>query len=253
MLLLLTSLTLLPSKTIFASSPGAPAPLGALLGLWHAALEPTPEYPVLFDIRIERAKGKAAGLSARLVNGAIEVPFTSADWDGKTLTLELAHYDARLVAALEGGELKGRYLRTVVSGVADVPFRASRSAPPVPAAPPPGKSAAGTWGFEVAEAPGKVERLKGTFTHSGAALSGTLVSITGDYGALHGWFDGERLVLTVFDGVHVYRYDGELLPDGSLAGEYRSRTSPPVPWRARRLGDAEAGAFLPRPSVVVRA
>jgi thiol-disulfide isomerase/thioredoxin len=102
-------------------------------------------------------------------------------------------------------------------------------------------------------APGPVEKLTGVFEQQGSALTGTLLSVTGDYGALHGSFDGESLVLTVFDGVHVYRFDGELLPDGTLAGEYRSRTNPPVPFRARKLDGAAAAGYLPPASGVVRA
>ncbi len=248
-LILAAILPLLPSKKLFSASPGA-SPAAGLAGVWHAALVPTPEYPVLFDVRIV-PKGK--GLAAWLVNGAIEVPFTSATWDGTTLTLELAHYDGKVVATRDGDELTGRYLRTVVSGVADVPFRASRTAPALPPAPANGRSLAGTWGFEVGTPPAKVEKLTGVLTEKGAALTGTLLSVTGDYGALHGWFDGETFLLTVFDGVHVYRYDGELLPDGTLAGEYRSRTFPPVSFRARRLEGGPAETYLPRPSDVVRA
>ncbi len=222
----------------------------APVGLWHAALVPTPEYPVLFDVRIA-PKGK--GLEAVLVNGAVEVPFTSASWDGATLTLELAHYDAKIVAEMAADGLRGRYTRVVASGLADVPFAASRQAPPVPAAPASGKVVAGSWGFEMGVPPANVEKLTGVFSQKGAALEGTLLSMTGDYGALHGWFDGERLLLTEFDGVHVYRFDGELLPDGTLAGEYRSRTNPPVSWRARKLEGAEAVAYLPAATGVVRA
>jgi peroxiredoxin len=259
------ALPLLPSQKILSSpaSLGASAPLDAHgaraavpaapapTGLWHAALVPTPEYPVLFDIRIATARGR--GLAAFLVNGALEVPFTSASWDGTVLTLELAHYDAKIVAEKKGDGLEGTYTRVVASGLAEVAFAASRSAPALPAAPPDGKTLAGTWGFEMGVAPAAVDKLTGLFDQKGAALSGTLLSVTGDYGALHGWFDGERFLLTVFDGVHVYRFDGELLPDGTLAGEYRSRTNPPVPFRARRLEPAAAAAYLPPASGIVRA
>ncbi len=192
---------------------------------------------MLFDVRIA-ARGK--GLAAFLVNGALETPFTAATWDRTTLTLELAHDEAKVVATRKGGALAGRYTRTTASGVDEVPFAASRTAPPLPAAPADAKTIAGSWGFEMETAPASVEKLTGVFRQRGAALTGTLLSLTGDYGALHGWFDGERLFLTVFDGVHVCRFDGELLPDGTLAGDYRSRTSPPVSWRARKLEGAAA-------------
>jgi len=249
-LLLALALPLLPSKKIFSSPSPSSHPVPAPVGVWHAALVPVSEYPVLFDVRIV-ARGK--GLAAFLVNGPFEVPFTAAVWDGTTLTLELAHYDARIVAERRGESLEGHYVRGLGSGVADVPFSASRAAPPVPAAPANGKAIAGTWGFEMDEPPARAVKLTGVFAEKGAALTGTLVGLTGDYGALHGWFDGERMLLTVFDGVHVYRFDGELLPDGTLAGEYRSRTNPPVSWRARRLAGASAESWLPSASGVVRA
>jgi thiol-disulfide isomerase/thioredoxin len=243
-------LALLPSKKIF-SSPDPPPATGVapLTGVWHAALVPTSEYPVYFDVRISAPKGGA--LSGAIVNGSVETPFSSVSWDGSTLTLAIAAYDMTITATRAGDSLRGTYRRTVVSGVAEVPFEASRTAPPLPPAAK-GATLAGSWGVEVGEAPGKIERLTGVFAQAGAALTGTLLSITGDYGALHGWFDGERMMLTVFDGVHVYRYDGELLPDGTLAGEYRSRTSPPVPWRAKRLDAKAAAAFLPGGFEVVR-
>jgi hypothetical protein len=218
-------LPLLPSEKIFSS------PVPAPVGLWHAALVPTSEYPVNFDVRI--AAGKGGKLSGAIVNGGVETPLSSVTWDGTTLVLAMAS-DMTITAARAGDSLDGTYRRTVVSGVAEVPFTASRTAPPLPPAPSNGKSLAGSWVVEVGGPSGKVEKLTGVFSQKGAVLTGTLLSGTGDSGALHGWFDGERMVLTVFDGVHVARYDGELLPDGTLGGEYRSGTRPPVSWRASR-------------------
>ena len=205
------------------------------VGLWHAELIPSPGHEVFFDVKVV---AKGSGLSASLLNGASEIPFTSAAWDGASLTLELAHYDAKIVAEPKGAGLEGRYTRVVAAGLAEVPFRASRKAPAAPA-PRSGTSVDGSWGVELVD--GKhLEKLTGVFRQKGGAVTGTFLSTTGDYGALHGTFDGERLVLSVFDGVHVYRFDAELLPDGSLAGEYRSRTNPPVSWRGKRLDEASA-------------
>jgi thiol-disulfide isomerase/thioredoxin len=230
------ALFLLPSKKIL-SSPPVPAPVG----LWHAELIPSVGHEVFFDLKIAT---KGAGLSAALVNDRAEFAFTSALWDGTKLTLELANYDARIVAEMKGVRLEGGYTRVVAAGLAEVPFRASRKARPPVAAPKGGASLDGSWGVEMIDGK-KTEKLTGVFRQKGNAVAGTFLSTTGDYGSLHGTFDGEQLVLTVFDGVHVYRFDAELLPDGTLAGEYRSRTNPPVPWRGRRLDAASQGTFLP--------
>ena len=234
-------LPLFPSKKSFSSSSSsAPLPIG----LWHAELVPSAGHEVFFDLKIA-AKGQ--GLSASLVNDQAEFAFTSASWDGSRLVLELANYDAKIVAEKKAGRLEGGYTRDVAAGLAEVPFRASRKARAPVASPKGGssrESLEGSWGVEMIDGK-KNEKLTGVFRQKGSTVSGTFLSTTGDYGSLHGTFDGEQLILTVFDGVHVYRFDAELLPDGTLAGEYRSRTNPPVPWRGRRLDAASQATFLP--------
>lgn len=239
----LAAFFLLPSKKSF-SSPPVPAPVG----LWHAALVPSEGHEVFFDVKIV---AKGSGLAAALVNDRAEFAFTSASWDGTTLTLALANYDAKIVAEMEGGRLKGGYTRVVAAGLAEVPFRASRKAHPPVAAPKGAASVGGSWGVEMFDGK-KAEKLMGVFRQEGSAVAGTFLSTTGDYGSLHGTLEGEQLVLTAFDGVHVTRFDAELLPDGTLAGEYRSRTNPPVPWRGRRLDAASQATFLPGPFDIVK-
>ncbi|MEO6323263.1 MAG: TlpA disulfide reductase family protein [Thermoanaerobaculia bacterium] len=219
-------------------------------GTWHARLIPTPAHDVEFDVRI-KAEGDA--LSALLVNGKSETPFTSTSWDpnAQTLTLVLAHFDASMKAHRKGDALEGTYTRQTASGLLELPFEATRTArkPPVS-----GKSAPtldGAWGVEFED--GKsVTKATGLFKQSGAQVTGTLREATGDYGSLHGSFDGNELVLQVFDGVHVYRFDGALEADGTLRGEYRSRNNPPTRWRAGRLTPQAAETNLPDPFTVVK-
>ncbi len=224
-----------------ASPPGAP------LGLWHCRLVPVEAYPVLFDVRI---KAKGHGLAARLINGDAEEPFSGASWDGATLTLEMAQYDAKIVARQAGEGLSGMYTRVLPQTTAEVTFAASRAAPPLPNAARSGASVAGSWDVEIAEE-GGVTKGTGVFRQKGVRVTGTLLTTTGDYGPLHGTFDGENLILTVFNGVFVYRFDGSLLPDGSLRGEFRARTNPPADWRATRRAKG-SGTGLPPAFEVVR-
>ena len=246
---LVLSLPLLPSKKSSAAPPATQASVKkaseAPVGLWHAALVPSEGHEVFFDVKISaRGSGATAGLSAVLVNDRTEFAFTTASWDGTRLVLELANYDARIVAEMKGEKLEGGYTRVVAAGLAEVPFRASRESPAPVTAPKAGATLSGSWGVELLDGK-KTEKLTGVFRQKGSSVTGTFLSTTGDYGSLHGTFDGEALVLTVFDGVHVYRFDAELLPDGTLAGEYRSRTNPPVSWRGKRLDAASEGTYLP--------
>jgi peroxiredoxin len=99
-----------------------------------------------------------------------------------------------------------------------------------------GASVGGTWAVEIAE-PGGIVKGTGLFRQKGTTVTGTVTTASGDYGPLHGTFDGEDLVLTVFNGFFIYRFDAELLPDGTLAGEFRQRISPPADWKAKRLSE----------------
>lgn len=218
-------------------SAQAPAPVGT----WHAALVPVPDVEVRFALRLE---GRRGSLTAFLVNGEHRTRFTSATWDGSLLVLDLAHLDARLTARLAGNGLEGTYTRTTSAGTVEVPFRADRRPPEVPRLAPRALSVNGEWGIEMGEGE-KASRLVGSFRQDGARVTGTVREATGDWGPLHGTWDGSRLVLTVFDGVHVYRLTGALRPDGSLSGEFRSRASPPMPLTARRLGAGEERTYVP--------
>ncbi len=218
-------------------------------GRWHAVLEPVPGLEVAFGLKVE-AKGKA--LSGALLNGAAESRFTSVSWDGASLTLALDHYDAKLVARVEGGRLAGAFTRAIPSGKIEIPFRAERNAPAPPKPPRGAASVAGDWGVEMGEGE-KASRLLATFRQDGGRATGTLLGSTGDYGPMHGTWDGKSLVLTVFDGVFVYRLDGALGAGGSLSGTFRTRSGVPAPWKARRLDAAGAAAWLPGGGSIVRA
>ena len=219
------------------------------LGTWHAALTPTEGPEVSFDLRIER---KAGALSGTLINGSIESPFTSAAWADGTLTLEMTHLDGKLTVRPDGERLTGQYVRVGAAGAIEIPFAATRRAPaePVPAKGAPAVD--GEWGITMGTGE-KSERLLGVFRQAKGRVAGSALSASGDYGPLHGTWDGERLVLSVFDGIFVYRFDGNRQKDGTLAGEFRSRVSAPVPWTATRLDEKGAASFLPDGFSAVRA
>src|SRR5512146_730355 len=195
----LLAAALLPHPLLAGAAPPA--------GLWHATLEPVPGLEISFDLKVE-AKGKA--LSGALMNGASESRFTSVSWDGETLTLGMDHYDGRLVARPKDGDLAGTFTRATASGKFDLPFRATRTAPPVPRPPKGSASVTGDWGVEMGEGE-KAEKLLGTFRQDGGHATGTLLGPTGDYGPMHGTWDGKTLALTIFDGVFIYRLDGRLV------------------------------------------
>lgn len=218
-------------------------------GLWHATLEPVTGLEIAFDIRVA-AKGKT--LSGAIVNGSTESRFTSVSWDGESLVLDMAHYDGRLVAWRDGENLGGTFTRATATGKFEVPFRAVRTAPTVSTPPKDAPVLTGEWGVEMGEGE-KASRLLGAFRQDGGKATGTLLSTTGDFGPMHGTWDGTNLVLTIFDGIFIYRLDGTLGEGGSLSGTFRSRSGVPTPWKGQRLDAAGAAKWLPAGGSIVRA
>jgi thiol-disulfide isomerase/thioredoxin len=200
-------------------------------GLWYARLSPTENNPVEFQVRIAK---KGSALAATLINGTASEPFSGVVWDGTTLTLEMAHYDAKIVATPKDGNLEGMFTRIVAAGTREFPFAATRAAPPPVAVKKPGISISGTWAVEIARPGESPEKVTALLAQKGTVVTGTMATASGDYGPLHGTFDGEELVLMVFNGIFVYRFTAELLPDGSLAGEYRASKVPPVDWKGKK-------------------
>ena len=243
----------LPAAVLGAASlllaPVLEAAVPVPSGRWYAVLTPAEGLEIAFGIRVD---AKGTKLTGSLLNGAAESRFTSVSWDGETLGLDLDHYDAKLVARLEGEALAGTFTRATAGGRVEAPFRAARKAPLVPAPPKGAPVVTGDWGVEMGEGD-KAQRLLGTFRQDGGRATGTLLGPTGDYGPMHGTFDGKGLSLSVFDGVFVYRLDGAVDSSGALAGTFRTRSGASTPWKARRLDAAGAAAWLPGGGSTVRA
>lgn len=221
----------------------------APVGRWYATLEPVSGLEVPFGLKVE---SKGGALSGALVNGKAESRFTSVSWDGDRLLLRLDHYDGVIEARVAGGGLAGTFTRAIPSGKIEAPFRASLARPAVPAPPEGAPSIKGDWGVEMGEGE-KASRLLAAFRQKGGEASGTLLGSTGDYGPMSGRWDGTTLVLSVFDGVFIYRIDAKADGPDRLSGTFRSRNGVPTRWTARRLDAAGAAAWLPEGGSIVRA
>ena len=199
LLLLVSALLAAP---LLAAPPSTSAP-ALPTGTWHARLVPAEGVEVPFVLRVETRGGAPW---AAVVNGAIESPFTSASWADGVLTLEWTHLDAKLTARPEGDRMAGSYVRIGAAGAVSVPFAATRLAPAAKEPPDGASSIDGEWGITLG-AGEKKDRLLGVFRQAKGRVTGSALSTSGDYGPLHGTWDGERLVLSVFDGVFIYRFD----------------------------------------------
>lgn len=229
----------------FALAFGAPdAARPKLDGTWRAVLtSPGGELP--FILRISRR-------GAAVVNGEERVSVSGVDVDGQRVAIRFDWYDSAIHATLsdDGNSMTGDWTRTVPSGLARLPFRATRGAQPrflpakIDALPTSLRDVSGIWKAEFRDSDG-VSPARGEFHQDRATgrVTGTFLTPTGDHRYLEGSFQNGLLRLSTFDGAHAFLFQARASNDGKLSGDYWSRDSYHASWTATRTDDS--GATLP--------
>lgn len=257
---LITGAALFAAATILACSPApelppddAPrAPTGetplaasaaALEGTWRAVLTSSGgELPITL-----RIGGEGADPPAVALNGVEEVAFSSVALSGSHAHLEIAVYESRIMADLseDGQTLTGEWSKTVPGGVATMEFKATkgdtrrfRPDEELSIAAESRPDIDGVWHVAWGEGEGEPDSLA-QFETDGERLTGTFLTPTGDYRFLEGDYRDGIVRLSCFDGGHVFLFHARALADGTLEGDFWSRTGRSTPWRARRPAEGE--------------
>jgi thiol-disulfide isomerase/thioredoxin len=234
----------------------------AISGWWDASLA-IPSGDVTFGLDLQL---KGDSVKGAVLNGPERQEFTSGTFDGTTLTLRFDYYDGQITAHLTTGdraELTGEYTRQTSRGIGRYEFRAVRR-PPAPkfdeAPSVASSSLAGEWVLTLRNKDGKVDEVDGAvFTQGkggpfgperGVSVTGTIIPVSGDYGLLGGslWKDevgSVKFRMSRFDGIHVTRFWGEVLADGTIKGELASGQRYHVTLTGVRREVAEKAGDLP--------
>ena len=216
----------------------------ATLERWRATLHATGPLPFLVEI-----ESSPEGSTAYLLNGSerIEVPEVERSADG--IVLRFPHYDSVIEVRPEK-DLLWTGTWTKVRGpdrIAEVPIQLARGDVRFPAVERTAPLAP-RWSvrFESSEVPA-VAVFDGPDEHG--IVEGTILTHVGDYRYLAGTWDGERLVLSCFDGAHAFLFDARVDQDGRLAGTFQSGDW----WSETFEGTVDPNAALPDPFTQVRA
>ncbi len=220
-----------------------PLPAPTIAGLWRAVLaSPGGELP--FTLRIDAENG---ALTAVVLNGSEEVPFSSVEQAGSNVVLHFHWYDSEITADLDAGgdAMTGVWRKTAPEGDSTLAFTAHRDDPrrflPAAAVEPDGASVSdvtGHWAAEFRDQNG-TEVARGELVQTGTGVTGTFLTPTGDYRFLDGSFEHGRLRLSTFDGAHAFLFHATAREDGTLAGDFWSRDTYHATWTARRASGGE--------------
>jgi peroxiredoxin len=222
------------------------------MGTYRAVLQ-TPGGELPFGLELARKDSTPVGY---LINGQERLLLRDVKITGSHLEIRMPGYENVLKADADGDHLQGEvFLVKPNDKNQHVPLRATlgenyrffaKSAGDEKAAG--GDKAAGDpadvsgrWAVKFIDDSGAPEVAVGEFNQSHDAVSGTILTTTGDHRYLAGQVKGDELYLSTFDGAHVFLYRAKIAADGSLDGDWWSGLAYHEKWTGKR----DAAAQLP--------
>jgi thiol-disulfide isomerase/thioredoxin len=209
------------------------------MGTYRVVLQ-TPGGELPFGLELAQKDGKPV---AFLINGPERLQVDDVTIAGSHLEIAMPGYLNVLKAEAKGSELNGEiFLVKLNDKNQHVPlhgrlgdeyrfFKAPASD---------NADVSGRWAVKfIDDKSGEPEVALGEFTQSHDAVTGTILTTTGDHRYLAGQVKGDELYLSTFDGAHVFLYKAKIAADGSLDGDWWSGLAYHEKWIAKRDSAAQ--------------
>jgi thiol-disulfide isomerase/thioredoxin len=196
--------------------------------------------PVHFDI--QRNAGK---IIVHIINGAEHLLVDNVRLQGDSVFINMPFFDSRFAARIEDSmHLTGNYIKNYGDRLVGIPFKAIyQDADPVGLVKDqklPRYNISGRWAvlFRGAE---DTTLSVGEFKQTQNQVTGTFLTITGDYRYLSGRIDGDTLRLSTFDGGHAYSFVSKIVNDKKMTGFFYAGAMSVQSW----VADKNEQARLP--------
>jgi len=157
-----------------------------------------------------------------------------------TIRIDFPVYDSHIEAQYEEDAIEGWWVvrnrkdyRIKFTALHGQPYRFFQTPDP------PAADLTGKWDCVFGLDTKDSTRAIGEFVQTGNLVTGTFLNPTGDDRFLEGTVNGDRLLLSVFDGSHAYLYEAKIFPDGQLSGIYRSGNHYKTYWTGSRTDTLE--------------
>jgi hypothetical protein len=178
-------------------------------GLWRAAMaSPGGELP--FNLELT-ANADSLTYTATILNGAERLVMDTVTVSGDSLRIPMGIFEAEIVAKISSEKWTGywkkrrkgtKYVRmNLVAQHSDSQRFINKSN-----APNSTKNVSGNWSTTFISDEGDTTVAVGVFEQKGQNLTGTFLTPSGDYRYLQGNVFGDSLMLSCFDGSHVFLF-----------------------------------------------
>ncbi len=209
-------------------------------GIWRGVLKNATgnELPFNFDV-------KTIGSRQQMVihNGDERFKVTDIKTKGDSVFIHMPLFNSEFKLKFAGKGLKGQWIKHLAdkdavmgfSAVPNISWRFFKDAKPA-------FNVSGRWSAIFDKGTPGEEKLVGEFKQSGPKLTGTFLSISGDYRYLEGSVNGNQLYLSCFDGGHAFLFTAKITNAKTISdGMYYSGLSGLDKWGAVK----DANAKLP--------
>lgn len=187
-------------------------------------------------------------LTFSFLNGSEVIPTTDYKTDGDSVQFRIAHYPSYIRYHVDAAKrISGRWIDSARSDYS-IPFTASHQGPDRSAFP---DMTAATDRYKVTFNPGTESAYdaQGLLSGEAGSCSGTFLTETGDYRFLQGSRSDQKLVLSCFDGAHLFFFAADVQGDSLSNGVFRSGKHYSSTWNGERdaaftLADPDSLTYL---------
>ncbi len=199
-------------------------------GIWQGVLKSDEvDFPFLFEVE---QSGELVEFV--LINADERIVIDDAVIRGDSLYVPMFIFDASIHAKIENDRMRGVYSKDYLDDY-EMPFEAIYNVTKrFPSGSPSARDQfAGKWEVDFLTDDATTKAI-GVFDTFGAEMQGTFMTSTGDYRFLEGVVDENTMMLSCFDGTHIYLFRAVMQDDGTLEGDFWSGKSWHQKWTAVR-------------------
>ncbi|MFA6083724.1 TlpA disulfide reductase family protein [Mucilaginibacter sp.] len=185
-------------------------------GVWRGALKTAAgqEIPFNFDVNNTGSRQELD-----IINSTEHFKVPNVTGKGDSVFIKMPLFDSEFKLKQTGNTLSGQFIKHL--GEKDVPmeFTATAATPYrfFKDAEKPKFDVTGRWSAIIGEGDGR-DTTVGEFKQTGARVTGTFLTTTGDYRFLEGTVAGNQLYLSCFDGGHAFLFTAKIDDDKTISG-----------------------------------
>lgn len=213
-----------------------------LEGTWHFALN-IGKQNIPFEAELINENGK---LQFYAVNGEERIRADEFELEQDSIFIRLPIFNTSLIGKIENDRIVGQFQDHSRKGDYLIPFVATQGLRTrFPAVSEPNMDVSGRWKVEFSPGSDNQYMALGEFTQKGDTAFGTFLTTTGDYRYLEGNVSGDSLLLSCFDGSHVFLFKAKV-SGNNIEGMFWSGSH----WNENWSGTRDENFELPDPTTL---